>query len=223
MSVGENLRELRRRERLTQTELARLLGVTKETVCRWERDKSAMRSAHVRRLAELFGISADDILSEVVGLANRQRFLERGAQRAPRSAERPDGPMAPIPVYRITKSPAATSLKMISEVYAPPDVVERHKNAIFIQNIGKTLDRVYPDRCLLLIDPYIRPWNGCFVVAIVDEIGVVIRRYSAGSNAVLLSPYSHTQDIPDLMVDKRKFKLLGVVVWFQASHDVHRN
>jgi transcriptional regulator with XRE-family HTH domain len=41
--VGKELRAIRARLRLTQVELAELVGVASNTVARWERDEMAMR------------------------------------------------------------------------------------------------------------------------------------------------------------------------------------
>lgn len=37
---------------------------------------------------------------------------------------------------------------------------------------------------------------------------------------VLLSTYSYASPSPDIMVDIRRVRILGVVVWFQASRDL---
>lgn len=72
MSIGENIRELRQRAGLTQAQFAQKLGVTKETVCRWERDATTIRKRHVDQLVRIFDIVPDDILSSSGGLASRR-------------------------------------------------------------------------------------------------------------------------------------------------------
>ena len=105
MSVGENIRELRRREQLSQIELAEALGVSKETVSRWENDRMAVRQRHITRLCELFSVSPDDISSEGMGLSSRA-MIRRGETR--------DVAMAIpglFPAYRIVEGPSGSSLK----------------------------------------------------------------------------------------------------------------
>jgi transcriptional regulator with XRE-family HTH domain len=53
--VGKELRAIRARLRLTQVELAELVGVASNTVARWERDEMAMRE---RRAGLIQSISA---------------------------------------------------------------------------------------------------------------------------------------------------------------------
>jgi len=55
--VGKELRAIRARLRLTQVELAELVGVASNTVARWERDEMAMRE---RRAGLIQGIYATE-------------------------------------------------------------------------------------------------------------------------------------------------------------------
>lgn len=68
--------------------------------------------------------------------------------------------------------------------------------------------------------PNLKPWNGCSVIALADNSRMVIRRYSTGTNTVMLSSYSYRTSEPDIVLDKRRIRILGVIVWFQASHDL---
>ena len=67
-TIGENLRELRaakaeREERkITQAELAAVMGVEKNTVWKWEHDKVQLSSDQIVRLADYYGVSADELL-----------------------------------------------------------------------------------------------------------------------------------------------------------------
>ena len=49
---------------------------------------------------------------------------------------------------------------------------------------------------------------------------MVIRRYSVGTSSIMLSSYSYRTAEPDIVLDKRRIRILGVIVWFQASHDL---
>jgi transcriptional regulator with XRE-family HTH domain len=58
----KSLRELREERDLSQFELAVKTGVTPGTIANWERGKSEPKATHLRRLAEVFGVSMDVIL-----------------------------------------------------------------------------------------------------------------------------------------------------------------
>lgn len=52
--VGKELRAIRARLRLTQVELAELVGVASNTIARWERDEMAMRERKARLILEIY-------------------------------------------------------------------------------------------------------------------------------------------------------------------------
>ena len=59
MSIGRNIAELRREKGLTQQQLAEKLGVSGQSVSKWENDVCAPDVAQFPQLAELFGVSID--------------------------------------------------------------------------------------------------------------------------------------------------------------------
>ena len=63
----ESLATLRRRRFLTQTELAKKVGVSLKTVQSWEGGRSQPRLRHIPPLAEVLGVSADDLLAAMEG------------------------------------------------------------------------------------------------------------------------------------------------------------
>jgi transcriptional regulator with XRE-family HTH domain len=60
----ERLRELRRRRLLTQAELAQRVGVSLQSVQAWEWGKSEPRLRHIRRLAEVLEVPAEELLQD---------------------------------------------------------------------------------------------------------------------------------------------------------------
>lgn len=224
MSIGKNIRRLREREGLTQTAFAGRLGVTKETVGRWESGRAFPRRAHLDRMIADFAVCADDIMSE-----------ERGLSATPSASivdDRPDlisqngnagtaegAGNAPLPVYKVDRSGSGTTLRHAGHAFAPSDVAARHAASIFVRMDYREMTRLYPVGSLLLVDQRTRPYNGCTVVALVDNATIVVRRYTAGNNTVVLSSWSYDAPSPDLILDKRRVRIIGVVVFFQASHD----
>jgi len=50
---------------LKQTELAKMLGVTKQSVNSWEKGKTKPKYMHIIKLAKLFGVSIECLLDKV--------------------------------------------------------------------------------------------------------------------------------------------------------------
>ena len=61
-TLGKRIMEHRKRMGLTQDQLAEKLGITAQAVSKWENDLSCPDIAMLPKLAEIFGISADELL-----------------------------------------------------------------------------------------------------------------------------------------------------------------
>lgn len=62
MSLGENIVRLRTEKRLTQEDLADLLGVSRQSVSKWESDASVPELDKLIHLSEIFGITMDKLV-----------------------------------------------------------------------------------------------------------------------------------------------------------------
>jgi transcriptional regulator with XRE-family HTH domain len=58
---GQLLRESRFKAGMTQSDLALRLGVQQQAVNRWENDRDRPRPEHVRVIARLFGLTAQEV------------------------------------------------------------------------------------------------------------------------------------------------------------------
>ena len=62
MTMGQRLLALRTRAGLSQEALAEQLGVSRQAVSRWERDESAPDLYLIPVIAEIFGVTSDELL-----------------------------------------------------------------------------------------------------------------------------------------------------------------
>ena len=60
--LGERLRALRKRNDLTQEQLAERLGVSFQTISKWENGASAPDITMLPALAHFFGVTTDELL-----------------------------------------------------------------------------------------------------------------------------------------------------------------
>lgn len=61
-TLGKRIMEHRKRLGLTQDALAEKLGITAQAISKWENDQSCPDIAMLPRLAEIFGVTADELL-----------------------------------------------------------------------------------------------------------------------------------------------------------------
>lgn len=62
-AFGNRMLELRKKLNLSQAELAEMIGVTNKAVSKWETGKSKPTTNVIRKLAALFNIDVNDLLS----------------------------------------------------------------------------------------------------------------------------------------------------------------
>lgn len=63
MTIGEKLLNLRKEKHLSQEEVAEKLGVTRQTISKWETDGSTPDFDKIVPLCQLYGITADELLT----------------------------------------------------------------------------------------------------------------------------------------------------------------
>ena len=61
-TMGEMISTLSKENNMTQLQLAEKMGVTDKAVSKWERDLSCPDIDSIPRLAEIFGISTDELM-----------------------------------------------------------------------------------------------------------------------------------------------------------------
>lgn len=62
MSIGNTIRELRIENKMSQTELAKLLFTSQDTISLWERGKSLPDILSIIKMTKIFNVSSDYIL-----------------------------------------------------------------------------------------------------------------------------------------------------------------
>ena len=91
LSIGENIRRLRRAGDLTQEQLADRLGVTYQSVSRWENGSAYPDMELLPALSDIFGVSADELLGIPEGEKEKQAQKLCDEYCAVQSAEYPEG------------------------------------------------------------------------------------------------------------------------------------
>lgn len=69
-SMGEIISENRKEKGMTQSELANKMNVTDKAVSKWERNISCPDINSINKLANILGISVEELISSKIGKAN---------------------------------------------------------------------------------------------------------------------------------------------------------
>ena len=66
MSLGENLQFLRKKENITQEQLAEQLGVSRQSISKWESDTAYPEMEKLLQLCKLFQCTMDDLMQKEI-------------------------------------------------------------------------------------------------------------------------------------------------------------
>lgn len=61
--VGQSIRIIRQRKKITQQKLAHKLGVSRQAICMWESGKRELRMSMLNKIAQILSVSINEILS----------------------------------------------------------------------------------------------------------------------------------------------------------------
>lgn len=75
-TLGSYIRSLRIQNKMTQAQLADKVGVTDKAVSKWERDLSYPDTALFPRLADILGVTVNDLLGEGLDLGQPSRLVQ---------------------------------------------------------------------------------------------------------------------------------------------------
>ena len=104
MTFREKMVALRARDNLTQTALARAVGVTRQAVYLWEKGLSYPEAETLLALRRLFGLSIDELLDDALPLPKTR------TEYAPKAASAPQKPTAiRAPEPKSTETPPVRS------------------------------------------------------------------------------------------------------------------
>ena len=79
MSLGNHLFQARKKRGFSQEEVAEKLGVSRQTISKWETDETLPDIRQSKRLAVLYGVSLDELVTFDMDVKEIQDAIEGGA------------------------------------------------------------------------------------------------------------------------------------------------
>lgn len=226
MGAGKNIKALRDKFDLTQEQLGEMLGVTRESIVRWESDKMAVRDRHIARMVELFGIEPEDIKSESYGLYSQLydgRHVLEDKIKGARPVKGMEMGYVPIRGKVHMGTPVEPETYEEEMILAPQFLIDDDPDLYACTSEGDCMNRVYPEGCIIFVSPNKQPQNGSVAVVTIDGIDTVMRRMFKTANTLVLSPDSFNPENKDIIItsdDDRTVEFNGKVVWFQSNGEM---
>lgn len=87
MNIGEKLFELRKSKNLSQEDVANTLNVTRQTISKWETNQSTPDFDKIVPLCELYGITADELLTGKKDENDTESKIETEEEKTPTRQE----------------------------------------------------------------------------------------------------------------------------------------
>ena len=64
MNFGKRIQELRKKNNLSQEDLAEKIGVTRQTISKWELEETSPDIKQSKKIAEIFNLTVDNLINE---------------------------------------------------------------------------------------------------------------------------------------------------------------
>jgi repressor LexA len=208
MGIASNIKRIREDNDLTQEELGKIAGVSSMAVSQWENSRAVPRMGAVERIANHFGISKGEVIDE-----------DSSVRRIPVTA----GERATVPLLTLGRVHAGdpTDEEEVSErVDVPAVVLDGHPRSFALVVEGDCMDRVVPEGAHVLVDPDVEPHNGSVAVCELDAGVSVMRRWQRGQSTLMLVADSFSKHEDIVITGDKSVRVLGTVVWFQASREM---
>lgn len=215
---SKNIKALRQSNGETQKQLAERVGVREQTVIKWEGggiEKPRQKSI-IDRICEAYNVTEQDLFGYADGFyAKLHGLTEEAVPFKPTSAL--------VPLLGSTHMGEFENEDECDRmVEVPASVADAHPGGFCVRADGECMNNRYPSDSVLFVDPNMQPFDGCAVLAETQDYQSIVRKYSHGASALMLSPDSHDYEFEDIIVraDDAPIMLKGVVVWYQAEKDV---
>lgn len=218
-SFARNLTAFLDSRDLTQESFGRMIGKSQGAVSQWLAGNREPASTTLNKICEVFGLERDDFISERAGMYAKLHGL----------TDAPAGAIAAKPSSALVPLLGTTHMGEFEDegecdrmVEVPASVAEAHPGGFCVRADGECMNNRYPSDSVLFVDPNMQPFDGCAVLAETQDYRSIVRKYSRGASALMLSPDSHDYEFEDIIVraDDAPIMLKGVVVWYQAEKDV---
>lgn len=209
--LHNKLQEIRKREGLTQQQLADKLGVTQQTVWYYENGKREMKSSVLISMAEALGCT----VAELLGVESFESAFASS-----------DDNFVDVPLLGSIAAGKPIEMMEVDDTYPVPSAVhELHPMGFLLRVEGESMNRILPNGCYAYIDPCEtvespgKPYAVC-----VNGYNATIKRVRRLSNGFELSPDSTDPTYRPKIYDYNvpgtdSVTVIGEVVWHMVPFD----
>ena len=198
---AKNLKFLRKKFDMEQSELAHLLGrKSASSISEWEKGKYTPKLGVLSEIAKIFNVNINDLM---------EKDMEAVSKKVKRSQ------VIEIPIV----SDISAGLPLISEEYIQDytyitDTIVKHGKEYFgLVVTGDSMDKEFKEGDIIVIERGSEIENGQIGVVMVNGYQATVKRVKYMKDAILLLPESTNQaHEPQLYDDRDEVHIIGKVV-----------
>lgn len=201
--IANNIKELRRRSGLNQTEFAKKIGVTQGAISLWEGGRTRPNAEQLKAISDVFGVSIESIISD----------------KRPSPPARPRHAAAPIRVPVLGSIPAGIPMEAIEDIIdyeeVPADWGRGGQEYFALKIRGNSMKPVYLNGDVLIFCRQDTCDSGqdCAVMVNGDDATFKrVRRTSDGITLQPLNPDFEPRHYSNKEIEELPVRVLGVVV-----------
>lgn len=212
--IGDNINALRVHLGLNQQQFAQKIGTSQAAVSAWEVGDTSPRKSTAMKIAKVFHVSFDDIMSE-----------DNGYARKLMDSNHTDG-YVDIPVLSSIAAGQPIDLENVDDTFPIPERLHmRYPDAFLYRVEGDSMNRRIPDGCLVLVDKSDREPDGHSAYAVcVNGYSATVKRVKRLANGYELTPDSYDPTQRPMIFDygingTEEITVIGKVVWATMPFD----
>lgn len=202
-SIGKRIALLREQKGWNQSELAREMGVTPQSVQAWEAGKNVPRQQKMKKLAGVLGATVGELMSDDAIEGDFQRItgqLESNVEQGPPIVS----PYRAIPIVGTAQMGAEGYWYALEEADGTVDAYSRDASAYALRLKGDSMEPAIHSGWVAVIEPDRDYFPGEYVMVRTTEGESMLKRllYSNEAEVSLLSVNGHTiRNIPTEQIE----------------------
>lgn len=199
-NIGQTIKKLREAKGLNQEELGAILGVSDKTISSWEINRTEPKMGIVQRIADLFGVSTDYLIS------GDERFLYK---------DKIVRPFVRIPLYNLLlcRNGVFSDENIIEYITLPSTMVTPNKDYFAQYATGSSMigENIH-NGDLIVFEKAAQLLEGQIGFFCIDDNTATCKKYHMdnSTNNIILEPAN--KDFPPIVIDlltASHFKILG--------------
>lgn len=213
MSIGLNIKNYRKKNKLTQGELGKLLGVGTSAVSSWEIGKNKPLMDNIQKMSDIFNVNVSDLLeNDVVSSTKTSKNIV-----LPMYGDVAAGALAEMESVDVGNTESVELSPALLGTYANSD------NLFAMRVNGDSMDRVIPNGSLIVVKPIEETQykDGDIVVfSYNNEYSLKRFRPNTMEGFVLFEADSENDDFKDIPISKTELfeaNMYGKVVLYVVS------